>query len=197
MKIPPGNPIRNIPNSTYGKFLFFLITRFSKYICNQVPVKVIVTLIYLYCSSENCISWEISNMAEWRSTFHSATLPFLFTLPIKADIHSLVGFPPFPHQWPASLPAALKEFIFPEALTLVRFQIHCHCQTDLSLLFSSQHSLFFLPLLHYLIPYFSSFYQISLRQHRYLILQHQKGFVLFLQLPTERSITACPNIIAI
>lgn len=109
-----------------------------------------------------------------------------FALPLKVTIILWLGFI---HSRSVSLSATLKEFIFPEALTLVHFQIRCHCQTDLSLLFSSQHSLFFPPLPHYLIQYFSSFSQISLKQHHYPSLRRQKGVVLFLRLPTEINIT--------
>lgn len=189
MKIISSKWTRDIHNNTYCKFLLLLITRFSKYIRNQVPVKVTVTFIYLDCNSENCIFCKISDdCVEIHLPFRHLLLTFLFTPPMKVDNHSLVGIHPFSIHNQSHYMQPWRN-----SLTLVHFQIHCHCQTDLSLLFSSQHSLFFLLLPHYLIQYFSSFCQISLKQHHYPILQHQKGFVLFLQLPTERSITTCPS----
>lgn len=96
MKIRSSKWTRDIHNNTYCKFLFFLITRFSKYICNQVPVKVTVTFIYLDCNNEKCVFCKISNdCVEIHLSFCHLLLTFLFTPPMKVDNHSLVGIHPF------------------------------------------------------------------------------------------------------
>lgn len=181
----------DIHSNTYCKFLLFLITRFSKYICNQVPVKVTATFIDLDYNNEMCLFCKISyDCMKIALLFCLLLLTFLFTSPRK--VNSLVGIYPFSihHQSPCLKPQK-NSYSFP--LTLVHFQIHCHCQTDLSL-FSSQHSLFLLlPPPHYRTQHFSSFCQISLKQHHCPIPRHRKGFVPFLQLPAERSITTCPS----
>lgn len=157
-------------------------------------MKVTATFIYLDCNKEMSFLCKISNVCVKISlSFCLLLLTFLFMPPVKVDSHSLVGIYPFSlHHHSHSLQPQKNSRSF--ALTLVHFQIHCHCQTDLSL-FSSQHSLFLLllPPPHYQTQYFSSFCQISLKQRHYQILQHQKGFVPFLQLPAERSITTCPS----
>lgn len=178
--------------NTYCKFLLFLITRFSKYICNQVPVKATATFIYLNYNTM-CLFCKISNdCVKVSLLFCLLLLTFLFMAPTKVNSYSLVEIYPFPiHHHSHCLQPWKNSYSF--TLTLVHFQIHCHCQTILSL-FSSQHSLFLLllPPPHYQIQHFSSFCQISLKQRHYLILHHQKGFVPFLQLPAERSITTWP-----
>lgn len=179
----------DIHSNTYRKFLLFLITRFSKYICNQVPGKETATFIYLDYNSEMCLFCKISNDCVKISLLFCLLLLDLSLHATNEGERSLVGIYLFSiHHHSHCLQPRKNLYSF--ALTLVHCQIHCHCQTDLSL-FSSQHSLFLLPLLppHYRIQHFSSFCQISLKQHHYLTLQHRTGSVPFLQLPAERSIT--------
>lgn len=140
-----------------------------------------------------CLFCKISNdCVKISLLFCLLLLTFLFMPPMKVNSHSLIGIYQFSiHHHSHCLQPQKNSYSF--TLTLVHFQIHCHCQTDLSL-FSSQHPLFLLlPLPHYQIQHFSSFCQISLKQRHYLILHRRKGFVPFLQLPAERSITTCPS----
>lgn len=63
----------DIHSNTYRKFLLFLITRFSKYICNQVPVKVTATFIYLDYNEMWCAFSAKSLTTVWRSPFCSVS----------------------------------------------------------------------------------------------------------------------------
>lgn len=86
----------DIHSNTYRKFLLFLITRFSKYICNQVPGKETATFIYLDYNSEMCLFCKISNDCVKISLLFCLLLLDLSLHATNEGEHSLVGIICFP-----------------------------------------------------------------------------------------------------